>query len=211
MRADATAWETRAAELRRGRRLEYLTVSWNIAEGLVAVAAASAAGSIALLGFGVDSFIESASAGVMIWRLASERRPSNPASLERLERRARRMIAASLVLLALYVAWDAGWALARHEAARSSGVGLALLVASLGVMLWLASAKRRVARALGSRALAADAFQSTACWWLSLLALSGLALNAALGWWWADPLAALAMTVFLGREAHESWRGDPCG
>ena len=210
MHEDATRWEARAADLGRGRRLEYLTVAWNVVEGLVAVAAAWAAGSIALLGFGIDSFIETTSAGVLLWRLGAEHRHMDAGAVERIERRARRLVAASLVLLSLYVAWEAGWALARHEAPRPSPVGLVLLVVSIGVMIWLARAKRRVAAALGSRAMKADAFQTTACWWLSLIALAGLGLNAAFGWWWADPVAALAMIVFLVREAREAWRGDTC-
>lgn len=198
----------RAALVRRGLRLEYLTVGWNIIEGIVAVAAAVAAGSVALLGFGIDSFVESASGLILIWRLVAERRATDQKRIDRLERRAERLVAASLVGLAAFVALDAVWTLVRAEEPKTSVVGVALTAVSLIVMRWLAVAKRRTARAMGSRALEADAFQTTACWWLSLVALGGLGLNAAFGWWWADPVAALGMTYFIFGEALEAWRGE---
>ncbi|HEX4824261.1 MAG TPA: cation transporter [Candidatus Polarisedimenticolaceae bacterium] len=190
----------RAALISRALRLEYLTVAWNLFEGLIAVVAAAMAGSVALMGFGIDSFIESASAGVMIWRLRSEN--------DRLERPAQRLVGASLFLLAGYIVADSAWTLWTRERPHPSAVGIVLTVISLFVMIWLARAKRRAAAALESRALEADAFQATACWWLSLSALSGMALNAAFGWWWADPVAALIMTFFIGREGLEAWRGE---
>jgi divalent metal cation (Fe/Co/Zn/Cd) transporter len=194
--------------LRRALLLEYLTVGWNIAEGLIAVAAALAAGSVALLGFGIDSFVESASGAVLVWRLHAERRASDPERVEEVERRAQRLVAASLGLLALYIAWDSLTSLIAGERPEPSAVGIALACASLVVMWWLARAKRRVGLALGSRAMAADAFQTDACFWLSLFLLVGIGANALLGWWWADPVAALAMTAFIGREAMEAWRGE---
>ena len=197
--------------LRRALGLEILTVGWNIAEGLIAVAAAVAAGSVALLGFGVDSFVESASGGILLWRLRAEKGMRDARAIERLDRRAHQLVGVSLFLLAAYVAVDAGLALWHRERPEASPVGIALTLISLGVMVWLARAKRRAAVGLGSRALEADAFQTTACWWLSLITLAGLALNAAFGWWWADPAAALGMTVFLVREGSEAWRGDDCG
>lgn len=198
----------RAAWLRRALRLEYLTVGWNVVEGVVALTAAALAGSVALVGFGVDSFVESASGSVLIWRLLAERRASDPQRIERVERRAERLVASSLVGLAVFVAADAVLALARGNRPEASPVGVALTATSLAVMWWLARAKRRVARRLASRALQADAFQTTACWWLSLVTLVGLGLNAWFGWWWADPLAALAMTYFLVSEALEAWHGE---
>ncbi len=210
MTADATSVSTRVLSLRRGLRLEYLTVAWNVIEGIVAVAAALAAGSVALLGFGVDSFIESLSGGVLIWRLKAEARGVAASEVVALDRQAHRLVAGSLLLLAAYVALDASHALWAGDRPSPSLVGITLTAVSLGLMVWLARAKRRAARALGSRALEADAFQTTACWWLSLITLAGIGLNATLGWWWADPVAALGMTPFLVREAREAWSGEDC-
>jgi divalent metal cation (Fe/Co/Zn/Cd) transporter len=212
MTSDAASVPTRTESIRRGLRLEYLTVAWNVVEGVVAVAAAVAAGSVALLGFGVDSFIESLSGAVLIWRLTAEARGADATDVAALDRKAHKLVAGSLVILAVYVAVDAAHALWTAERPSPSPVGIALTAVSLGVMVWLARAKRRAARALGSRAMEADAFQTTACWWLSLVTLVGIGLNAVFGWWWADPVAALGMTVFLVREAGEAWRGeDGCG
>jgi divalent metal cation (Fe/Co/Zn/Cd) transporter len=190
--------------------LEQVTLGWNVVEGAVGVAAALSAGSIALLGFGVDSFVESGSAAVMIWRLRSEMRGVDEQTMEALDKRASKLIAVSLLALGAYVAFDSVRALWSGERPSPSLVGLVLLVVSLALMVWLARAKRQTAARLGSRAMAADAFQTTACWWLSLIAMSGLGLNAALGWWWADPVAALGMVYFLVAEGAEAWRGDDC-
>jgi divalent metal cation (Fe/Co/Zn/Cd) transporter len=201
--------DDRQGTLRLGLRLEWLTVGWNVVEGMVAVFAALSAGSVALLGFGIDSFVESASGTVLIWRLRAERRTSVE-QIERIERRAQRLVAVSLFGLAIYIAAEAAVCLIAHERPGISAAGIAVTILSLGVMWWLARAKRDAARALGSRALEADAVQTAACFWLSLIVLSGVALNAAFGWWWADPLAALGMTYFLVREARGAWRGDEC-
>ncbi len=149
--------------LRRALRLEYLTVGWNVLEGLVAVTAALAAGSIALLGFGVDSFVECASGLVLVWRLGAEHRSMDEEAIEQLDRRAHRLVGASLFLLAAYIAIDAGLALWHGERPRASPVGIGLTALSIVTMAWLARAKRRAARTLGSSALEADAFQTTAC------------------------------------------------
>jgi len=194
--------------LARALRLEYVTVGWNVVEGFVAIAAALASGSVALLGFGIDSFVESASGSVLIWRLLAERRATDEERIEHVERRARRLVAASLALLAAYVAWDSITSILAGERPQPSVVGIVLAAVSLAVMWWLARAKRRVGIALGSRALTADAFQTDACFWLSLFLLVGIGANALFGFWWADPLAALGMTVFIGREALEAWRGE---
>lgn len=194
--------------LRHALRLEYLTVGWNLVEGVIAITAALASGSIALLGFGIDSFVESTSGSVLIWRLRAERGALDHEAIERIEQRARRLVALSLFLLAAYIAFDAVTALIAQERPEPSPVGIALTSLSLGVMRWLARAKRRSAIALGSRAMEADAFQTSACWWLSLVVLGGVGLNALLGWWWADPLAALGMTYFLTREGREAWHGE---
>lgn len=199
-----------AQHLRRALGLEYLTVGWNVIEGVIAVACALAAGSVALLGFGIDSFVECASGGIMIWRLRAETRGLEGASLERTERLARKGVAASLGLLAAYVTFDALAVLWKREHPRVSTVGLVLAAVSLAVMWWLAREKRRVASSLNSRALEADAFQTTACWWLSLATLVGVGLNGAFGWWWADPVAGLVVSALVVTEAREAWRGEDC-
>ncbi|WP_437977984.1 cation transporter [Sorangium sp. So ce295] len=206
-----TEEQGRQEHVRRALRLEYLTVSWNIVEGIVAVTAAVLAGSVALLGFGIDSFVECASGFVMIWRLRAEtaRRLTSQA-LDTLEHRAQRLVASSLFLLAAYVAFDAGQALWGGERPEFTLVGVGITSLSLLVMRWLARAKRRVARQIGSRAMEADAFQTTACVWLSLATLVGIGLNGALGWWWADPIAALVIAALVVKEGLATWRGDGC-
>lgn len=194
----------------RGLRLEYLTVGWNLVEGVIAISAALAAGSVALLGFGIDSFVESASAGILIWRLTAERRTTDHERMEAVEGRAQRLVALSLYGLAAYLLFDSAKTVIGQERPDPSVVGIGLTAVTVGFSRWLARAKRRAAIALGSRALQADAFQQSACWWLSLVTLTGLALNGALGWWWADPAAAIGMTYFLVREGREAWEGEDC-
>ena len=194
--------------LARGLFLEYLTIGWNIVEGVVAISAAVAAGSVALLGFGIDSFIECASGGVLIWRLRSETAGIDERAIERLEHRAERLVAVSFVLLASYIVFDAILALWNRDRPDASAVGIVLTSLSLFVMGWLARAKQRTARDLDSRALAADAVQTWACLWLSAIVLVGVGANALFGWWWADPVAALALCAFLIKEAREAWQGE---
>lgn len=199
----------RAALLSRGLRLEYVTVGWNVAEGLVAVGAGLLAGSIALLGFGVDSFVESVSGSVLIWRLRAEAvGGADDERIEHVERRASRLVAVSFMVLSAYVAFEAMRTLIAHEHPDASPVGIALTAVSLAVMLWLARAKRAAGEPLGSRALIADSHQTFACWYLSATTLAGLVLNASFGLWWADPIAALVIAVFLVREAREAWQGQ---
>lgn len=197
--------------LRRALRLEWLTVGWNAVEGVIAVIAALAAGSVALLGFGIDSFVETVSGAVILWRIGAERRATDAARIGRVEDIARRGVALSLWLLALYVAADATTALVSGEQPSASAVGMALLVVSVAVMKWLANAKRAVARALHSHAMEADAAQTDFCWKLSAVALLGLVANAAFGWWWADPLAALGLAALIATEARRTWKlGAAC-
>jgi len=199
----------RAGLLRRALQLEYLTVGWNVLEGAIAVGAALAAGSVALLGFGIDSFVECVSGATLIWRLraeASGRRDEG--AIQVVERRAERLVGVSFFLLAGYIAFDAVTTLLAQERPEASPVGIAITAISIGVMLWLASAKRRMAANLGSRALAADAEQTQACWYLSIVVLAGIGLNALLGWWWADPVAALGVVILLAREGREAWGGE---
>jgi divalent metal cation (Fe/Co/Zn/Cd) transporter len=205
-----TLGRPREGLLRHALRLEYLTVGWNLVEGVVAVAAALAASSVALLGFGIDSFVESSSGGILIWRLLAERRIKDQCELNRLDRRAHQLVGASLFALAGYVAIDATLSLWRGDRPEASAVGIALTLVSIVAMQWLARAKRRAAKALKSRALEADSFQTTACFWLSIITLGGIGLNALFGWWWADPAAALGMTYFLAQEGREAWRGEDC-
>lgn len=193
----------------RALRLEYLTVGWNVVEGVIAVTAGVLAGSVALLAFGIDSFVESASGSVMIWRLRAEQSGNvSDEKLDALEHRARKLVAVSLFLLAAWITFDAGQTLWQRERPHFSEIGVGLTSLSLAVMLWLARAKRRVARELGSRAMEADAFQTTACWWLSLAALVGIGLNGLLGWWWADPIAGAVIACLVVKEGREAWKGE---
>ncbi len=208
--APAAPAAPRAVLLAHALRLEYATVGWNVVEAVVALSAAEAAGSVALLGFGADSVIESLSGAVLVWRLRAERVGDDAERIERLDRRAHRLVGVSLFALAAYVGVAAAHALWTQRAPEASPLGIAVTAVSAAAMLVLARAKRRAAAALASRALEADSFQTTACWWLSVITLTGIAANAALGWWWADPAAALAMTALLAREGADAWRRRPC-
>jgi divalent metal cation (Fe/Co/Zn/Cd) transporter len=208
--AEALAADGRRERLSHALRLEYLTVGWNVVEGTVAVTAALLAGSVALLGFGIDSFVEMASGMVLLWRLRAESRHADAESILRIDRRARKLVALSLVALAAWVAADAAHTLWTREKPSPTLVGIVLTVVSMVVMRWLARAKKAAARALHSHALESDAAQTTICFWLSVIVLAGIGLNRLFGWWWADPVAALGMTVFLLRESRQAWRGEAC-
>lgn len=202
---------SRGGLLRAAHRLALFTLVWNVTEGTVAIAAGWIAGSCALAGFGLDSAVESVSAAVLLWRLGAERR--DPERVEHVERIAVRAIGVSFLLLAGYVAVDATRSLALQAKPDASPVGIALTLVSLVVMPVLATRKRRVARALGSKAAEADSAQTRACAYLSAVVVVGLTLNAALGWWWADPVAALGVVVFLvleGRAALTAQHVDDC-
>jgi divalent metal cation (Fe/Co/Zn/Cd) transporter len=194
----------------RGVRLAWATVGWNLIEGIVAVSAGAMASSVALVGFGVDSFVETASGAVVGWRLRAEMIDrSDRERAEALESRAARIAGTLLLALAAYIVVDAGRRLLGYGAeARESIVGIALTAVSLVAMPLLGWAKLRTAGALGSGALRADAYETITCSWLSLTTLVGLILNAAFGWWWADPLAALAIVPLAVREGLEGWRGE---
>ncbi len=196
--------EGRAVSVERGRLLEYLTLGWNLLEGLIAVGSGVVAGSIALVGFGVDSFIESLSGAALLWRLHLddlERR-------ERAEAMALRIVRVSFLGLAAYVGFDAVKSFIFREPPEASYVGIALAVLSLAVMPLLARAKRKVAAKINSRALEADSRQTDLCAYLSAILLGGLLLNAVFGWWWADPVAALVMTPIIAKEGVEALRGE---
>jgi len=194
----------RADNLRRGRRLEYFTLGWNMVEAAVAIGAGVLAGSIALIGFGVDSLIECTSGAILLWRLAS------PAHDESREQLARRLVGLSLFLLAAYVCFEAIKSLVAAEPPLASVPGILLAVVSLIVMPLLARAKRRVAAAITSQALVADSRQTDICAYLSAILLGGLVLNALFNWWWADPIAALIMVPIIAREGFEAWQGEVC-
>ena len=193
--------------MQRGIRLEYLTVGWNVLEGAIAIVAGSIAGSVALVGFGLDSAIESSSGAVLLWRLHAERNGEN---IERLEKTALKLVGIGFLLLAAYVAFDSISTLLLREATRRSVVGIALSLASLLVMPLLARAKRRTASDLNSAALHADSRQTSICAYLSAILLGGLLLNAVAGWWWADPVAALVMVPIIAQEGREALKGDTC-
>ncbi len=199
--------------LRRGVRLAGATVAWNVLEGVVAVAAGMAAASVALVGFGVDSFVETASAAVVGWRLRAELAGRlDPERAAAVERRAGRIAGALLLALAAYVALDGGRRLLGFGVApRESGLGIAVTGVSALAMPLLGWVKLRTAAALGSGALRADAYETITCAWLSVTTLLGLALNAGLGWSWADPVAALAIVPLAIREGREAWRGEAAG
>jgi divalent metal cation (Fe/Co/Zn/Cd) transporter len=197
---------TRAGALRHGVALEGVTVGYNALEGVIAIAAGLAAGSVALTGFGIDSVIEVTSGVVLWWRLRAELGSSElgPA----VEARAARWAGVLLLGLALYLVIESGRRLVTEDRPSESVVGIVLMLLSLVVMPLLARAKLRTARALDSRALRADAHETIVCAWLSFTTLLGLVLNAVLGWWWADPVAALAMVPLITREGLEAWRGE---
>lgn len=197
---------SRARLVRRGRLLAWFTIGWNALEGLVGIAAGVAAGSIALIGFGVDSYVEVFAGSVIVWRLAKERHGQRVS--EAAERRALKLIAATFFLLAAGVGAESLRKLVVAARPEESLPGLVLAAVSLVVMPLLARAKRRVGGRMGSRALQADASETVLCVWLSAILLGGLALNALFGWWWADPLAGLGIVFVAAREGFEYWTAD---
>lgn len=206
---DAGEMTTTSTRLRRrGIRLEYVTIGWNLIEAGIALTAGFAAGSIALVGFGFDSMIEVVAASVVVWQLRHE--ISGGADDEERERRALRLIAVTFFTLSAYVASEAVRNLVTGEPAATSTVGIVLASVSLVVMPSLAWLKRRTGQQLQSRTLVADSAETFLCAWLSAILLVGLALNATVGWWWADPLAALVIAWLALREGLEAWRGETC-
>ena len=207
MEADPLPAENREIPVARGRRLERLTIAWNSLEAAVALASGVLANSVALVSFGLDSAIETASALILLWRLRADQ---NSRQRERAERKAHQLVGVCLLLLAAYVAVESIHALWIGEHPRRSLPGILVAVAAVIVMPLLARGKRRVAAQLGSLALYTDARQADFCAYLSAVLLGGLALHAALGWWWADPLAALVMVPIIAREGVSGLRGRAC-
>lgn len=193
----------RAGDIRKALKLEYFSLAWNFLETFVGIAAGIASGSVALIGFGLDSVVESSSAGALIWRLRREANGS--ATSEDAERKAVRIVAGAFFALALYVGSQAVYDLATGSRPEESPVGIALAVVSLIVMPWLAARKRRMAKLLDSRSLQADSDQTSLCTLISLFLLIGLGANAWLGWWWADAVAGLAIAAVAAREGRELW------
>jgi divalent metal cation (Fe/Co/Zn/Cd) transporter len=198
--------ERRAAVL-RGRRLEYFTVLWNTLEGLIAVVAGVIAGSISLVGFGIDSFIEVTSGSVLLWRMAVD---SDVHRRETNEKRALRIVGTCFLLLAAYITYDSVLDLWSKRAPQHSIAGIVLACVSLVVMPVLSRAKRKVGRALDSAAMHADAKQTEFCTYLSAILLAGLMLNILFGLWWADPVAALIMVPIIAKEGIEGLQGKAC-
>ena len=198
--------DERARLVRRARLLAWLGLGWHAIEAAVALAAGIAASSVALVGFGADSLIEGLAGIVVLWRFAAAR-----AASEEAERRAQRLIGASFVLIAVYVGVEAVRGLVGGHEPDASWVGIALSVAALVTMPPLAIAKGRLGARLGSAATAGEGRQNMLCAYLSAALLVGLVANAALGWWWADPAAALLIAGVALREGREAWRGEDCG
>lgn len=197
----------RTTLIKRGRYLEYFTIGYNSIEGLIALGAGVVASSIALVGFGFDSLIEVTSGAVLLWRLYAD---VDEARRERVEAISLRVVGICFIVLALYVIQDSVWSLLKREAPDESLVGIILAAVSLVVMPLLVRAKRKVARGINSGALMADSKQTELCTYLSAILLGGLLLNAVLGWWWADPVAALIMVPIIAKEGIEALRGETC-
>ena len=197
----------RQAIAHRGRRLEYFTVAWNTLEGLIGVGAGLLAGSISLVGFGLDSFIEVTSGATLLWRMSvdedAERREQN-------EKLSLRVVGICFIVLATYIAYEAISALFRKTASSHSIPGIVLACVSLVVMPVLSRAKKKVGNALGSAAMNADARQTDFCVYLSAILLAGLLLNAAFGWWWSDPIAALIMVPIISKEGFDGMKARHC-
>lgn len=195
----ATA-EAAAPLIRRAVRLEWFTITWNVIEAVIAIAAGIAAGSIALVGFGFDSSIEGFAATVVLWQLRG-------AGDEKRKERALRLIAITFFVLAAYVVFESVRDLVTNAEPESSTVGIVVAVVSIIVMPTLGFAKKRLAEKMGSAVLRADAAETFLCSWLSVILLAGLMLNATVGWWWADPVAALGIAWLALREGREAWFG----
>jgi len=201
----------RARLQRRGVRLEWFTVIWNVIEAAVAIMAGVIAGSVALVGFGVDSGIEVVAASALLWRFRQVGSEATDEEHSAAEGRALYIVSGTFFLLAAYIGFEAVTALANDDEPDTSTVGVVLAVVSLIVMPTLAYAKQRTGRALGSRALEADAVETWVCAYLSLALLAGVGLHAAFGWWWADPVGALAMLpviLWQGWETLEEAQDD---
>jgi divalent metal cation (Fe/Co/Zn/Cd) transporter len=197
----------REHEVERGRRLEYFTIAWNTVEGMVAVIAGATAGSISLMGFGIDSFIEVFSGSALLWRMSVD---ADVEQRRRNEKRALTIVGLCFIGLAIYIACESGLDLFKRRAPERSITGTVLACASLLVMPLLSRAKHRVGVHLKSAAMHADAQQAEFCAYLSAILLGGLVLNVVFGLWWTDPVAALIMVPLIAREGIEAFKGQAC-
>jgi len=202
-----TAVLERANAVHHGRRLEYFTIGWNTLEGLVAVVAGAVAGSVSLVGFGIDSFIEVTSGSALLWRMSVD---ADVHRRERNERRALQIVGVCFLCLAAYIAYESATDLWSKRAPEHSIPGILLACVSLVVMPLLSRAKRKVGCALSSAAMHADAKQTEFCTYLSAVLLAGLVLNAFFGLWWADPVGGLVMVPIITKEGIEGLQGKAC-
>jgi divalent metal cation (Fe/Co/Zn/Cd) transporter len=191
--------------IRRAKALSWLSLAWMTVEGAVAITAAILAGSVALLGFGLDSVIEGVASVVIIWRFTGARRLSDEA-----EDRAQKLVAVQFFVLAPYVAQDAIRALAGGEHPDTSWLGIGLAISSILIMPWLGRAKQRIGAALGSSATSGEGTQNLLCAYLAAGVLVGLLANVVVGWWWLDPVVALGIAGVAVKEGVETWRGEGC-
>ena len=190
--------------IRKGRILEYITVTWDVLEALGSIVAAILSGSVALLSYGIDSVIEVSSGSILLWRLQEGEKG------EEREQLAARLVGISLFALSAYILYDAGSSLLLHQPPETSYLGIVIAAISVVVMPLLARAKRKVAKGISSKAMHADSKQTDICAYLSAILLVGLALNAAFGWWWADPVSALIMIPIIVHEGKEAFEGELC-
>jgi divalent metal cation (Fe/Co/Zn/Cd) transporter len=197
----------REHQIKRGRKLEYFTIAYNSLEGLISIIAGLIAGSVSLVGFGIDSVIEMISGAALIWRLGHD---LNPERRESAEQVTLRIVGSCFIALAIYILYDSGSILLRHEAPERSIPGIVIAALSCVVMPFLARAKRRVASSINSAAMHADSRQTDFCIYLSVILLGGLLLNALFGWWWADPIAALIMVPIIATEGIGALKGKAC-
>lgn len=199
----------RHALIQQAFRLEYLTLAWMVIEAVVATGSGIAAGSLTLTAFGIDSLIELASAGVLVWRLTVELRYARVFA-DKAERTASRIGGALLFALAAYVVASAGWKLWARQGAEFSLPGLVISVLAIPTMYFLSRRKLQVANALGSRALRADAVESITCGWLAFVVVGAIVAQLLVDAWWVDPLASLGVVWFVVREGREAWEGEEC-
>src|SRR4051794_18788956 len=202
-----TTTPNRSALVRRGQRLEYFTIAYNSIEGLVSIIAGAVAGSVSLIGFGLDSIIEVTSGAALLWRLHHDLDHSRR---EQVERTTLRIVGGCFVALAAYIFYESATTLIRHESPERSIAGIIIAAISVVVMPILARAKRRVAAGIESGAMQADSRQTDFCTYLSAILLGGLLLNAVAGWWWADPVAGLVMVPIIAKEGVDGLRGKAC-
>jgi divalent metal cation (Fe/Co/Zn/Cd) transporter len=202
-----TRTSSRPKLVHRGQRLEYFTIVYNSAEGLVSIVAGVIAGSVSLMAFGLDSVIEVTSGVALLWRLHHDLDSSRR---EQVERATLQIVSWCFIALTVYILYDSGFTLARHKVPDPSVPGILVAAVSVVVMPLLARAKRQVAAAIGSGAMQADSRQTDFCTYLSAILLTGLLLNALLGWWWADPVAGLAMVPIIAKEGVAGLRGTAC-